>query len=161
MQRTRKLRAFFGALAACVVFSPLVTASNDESNVPQASTAVKAFSNNHYIVRLTENPVVAYEGDIAGYAATKPQRGNKIDPNDPNVARYVGFLDSRHSDVVARVGGRKVYDYRYSFNGSVTGSDAFAEVPSMAKNGPELGAHSDGNLQRRPHSLARTREGEK
>src|SRR5205823_8285482 len=110
-------RAFFGALAACVVFSPLVTASNDESNVPQASTAVKAFSNSHYIVRLTENPVVAYEGDIAGYAATKPQRGNKIDPNDPNVARYVGFLDSRHSDVVARVGGRKVYDYRYSFNG--------------------------------------------
>jgi subtilisin family serine protease len=70
-----------------------------------------------YIVRLAEAPVVAYEGDIAGYKATKPAKGAKIDPTSTAVVRYAGYLDSRHDAVLARVGGQKVYDYRYSFNG--------------------------------------------
>jgi subtilisin family serine protease len=70
-----------------------------------------------YIVRLAETPVVAYEGDIAGYKATKPAKGSKIDPNSTAVVRYAGYLDSRHNAVLAKVGGQKVYDYRYSFNG--------------------------------------------
>jgi hypothetical protein len=74
-------------------------------------------SSNVYIVRMLEPPVVAYEGGIAGLAATKPAKGTKIDPDDQKVVRYVGYLDSRHNDVLGKVGGRKVYDYRYTFNG--------------------------------------------
>jgi subtilisin family serine protease len=80
------------------------------------SSAEKA-SSNVYIVRMVELPVVAYEGGIAGFAATKPARGSKIDPDDQNVVRYAGYLDSRHNDVLGKVGGNKVYDYRYTFNG--------------------------------------------
>jgi subtilisin family serine protease len=70
-----------------------------------------------YIVRLAEAPVVAYEGGIAGYKATKPAKGSKIDRNSTAVVRYASYLDSRHNAVLAKTGGDKVYDYRYSFNG--------------------------------------------
>src|SRR5688572_1924230 len=74
-------------------------------------------TNNLYIVQLAEFPVVSYTGDIPGFAATKANRGQKINPNNPSVIGYAGYLDSRHTAVVGQVGGRKVYDYRYSFNG--------------------------------------------
>lgn len=73
--------------------------------------------NKLYIVRMADSPVVAYDGGIAGYAATKPKKGAKIDPNDNKVVRYAGLLDSKHDAAVAGVGGRKVYSYRYAFNG--------------------------------------------
>ncbi len=75
-------------------------------------------SSNVYIVRMSESPVVAYDGGISGYPATKPARGQKIDPNSTNVVRYAGYLDSRHNAALNAVsGGQKLYDYRYSFNG--------------------------------------------
>jgi subtilisin family serine protease len=85
-----------------------------------------------YIVRLTEQPVVAYEGGIAGLPATKPAKGTKIDPTAPAVVGYAGHLDSRHDAVLARTGGQKLYDYRYAFNGfsarMTPGQAAVAEV---------------------------------
>jgi len=70
-----------------------------------------------YIVQLLEDPAVAYTGNIPGYKATKPAKGTKINPANPDVAQYAGYLDSRHDQVVASVGGRKVMDYRYTYNG--------------------------------------------
>ena len=72
-----------------------------------------------YIVQLVEDPVVAYKGGRAGYAATKPGKGAKIDPNSPEVARYMGYLTSRQDAVLASAGGsaRKAYSYGYVFNG--------------------------------------------
>ncbi|HEY4138056.1 MAG TPA: protease inhibitor I9 family protein, partial [Casimicrobiaceae bacterium] len=137
MDRKGKLRAVYtGVVAACLFFSPLASASNDEANTPLSAASAKQFSNNHYIVRLTEEPLVAYTGGVSGYAATKPARGSKIDPNNPNVARYAGYLDGRHSDVLARVGGRKIYDYHYSFNGfsaelTAAQADALRSVPGV------------------------------
>jgi subtilisin family serine protease len=78
----------------------------------------KASSNGVYIVRLTENPVVAYEGGIKGLKATKPGKGKKIDPNNPTVVRYSDYLISRHDAVLANAGGgSKLYSYRYAYNG--------------------------------------------
>ena len=38
-------------------------------------------TNSAYIIQLADMPVTAYRGDIKGYAATKPRKGQKIDPN--------------------------------------------------------------------------------
>ena len=72
-----------------------------------------------YIVQLIEDPAIAYKGGVAGIPATKPGKGQKIDPNNPTVARYVGYLAGRHDTMLARVGAsnRKVYSYGYAFNG--------------------------------------------
>lgn len=71
-----------------------------------------------YIVQLSENPIVAYDGGIAGYSATRPTPGNTLDLAASNVTAYFDYLAQRHDDVLAAVGGgEKIYDYCYSFNG--------------------------------------------
>jgi subtilisin family serine protease len=104
------LAAFLFGIALCV--SAVAGGANGEG-----SPAGDKSSSNVYIVQLAESPVVAYKGGIAGYKATAPAKGQKINPLDRDVVRYAGYLDSRHNAVLAKVGGRKVYDYRYSFNG--------------------------------------------
>jgi subtilisin family serine protease len=78
----------------------------------------KQFVAKGYIVQLAEDPVVAYAGGIKGLAATKPGKGQKIDPNSPAVVAYMSFLAARQDAVLASVGGaRKMYSYGYVFNG--------------------------------------------
>ena len=72
---------------------------------------------NVYIVQLEGNPAVAYEGGEYGLAATRPARGEKIDPSDAAVQAYVQHLISRHDQMIASVGGEKAYSYCYTFNG--------------------------------------------
>lgn len=70
-----------------------------------------------YIVQLAQAPVTAYTGGVAGLKATKPAKGQKIDPLSPDVVKYGDYLVSRHDAKLAAVGGRKAYSYRYVFNG--------------------------------------------
>ena len=71
-----------------------------------------------YIVQLAEAPVTAYQGGISGYAATKPAKGQKINPDSPLVSSYAGYLTSRHDSVLASAGSaKKAYSYNYVFNG--------------------------------------------
>jgi subtilisin family serine protease len=90
-----------------------------------------------YIVQMADPPVVAFTGGVAGLRATKPSRGQKIDPNSPQVVRYVEFLTAKHDDALLRVGGaRKVYSYKYSFNGfaaelSAAQAEALRDLPGV------------------------------
>jgi hypothetical protein len=71
-----------------------------------------------YLVQLAGEPAVTYEGGVAGFPATKPAKGEKIDPQDAKVQRYVAHLNARHDAVLASVGGgKKLYDYNYVING--------------------------------------------
>lgn len=103
----------------------------------EGATTQKLRVSGNYLVRLSEDPVVAYKGGIAGLKATQPQRGNKLSPNDPNVIRYAAYLDARHDAVLSKVGGgRKLYDYRYAVNGfaaelTATQAARLAKVPGV------------------------------
>jgi Subtilase family/Fibronectin type-III domain/PA domain/Peptidase inhibitor I9 len=71
-----------------------------------------------YVVQLRLDPVVAYDGGIAGLPATKPGKGDKINPASSRVARYADYLEARHAALLAAVGGgQKLYDYVYTYNG--------------------------------------------
>ncbi|MGD8852700.1 MAG: S8 family serine peptidase [Gammaproteobacteria bacterium] len=72
-----------------------------------------------YIIRMADDPVVAYEGGIAGLPATKPGKAQKINPNSASVRGYVAHLASRHDAALRAVGAsdKKVYSYSYTFNG--------------------------------------------
>jgi hypothetical protein len=61
--------------------------------------------------------VATYDGGVPGLKATRPAKGRKIDPTDHNVRAYVSHLDAKHDAELARVGGRKLYGYRYVLNG--------------------------------------------
>ncbi|HSI54298.1 MAG TPA: S8 family serine peptidase, partial [Ramlibacter sp.] len=101
------------------------TSTKDSAEV--TSTAVdsdrgkrlgQAKSNNVYVVQLADNPVTAYAGGIKGLQATKPKKGQKIDPNSPAVVNYMAHLATKHDTALRSVGGtKKLYSYGYVFNG--------------------------------------------
>ncbi len=109
-----KLSLTGGLLAAASLAAftaPVVAASGGVAGKP-------APTNNVYIVQMADSPVSAYQGGIAGYAATKPRKGNKIDPNAPSVVSYKGYLASKQDAALASVGGgKKLYNYGYVFSG--------------------------------------------
>ncbi len=98
-----------------------------QSDLSAAKTAKQA--TNIYIVQMKGDPVVAYEGDIRGYKATKPGKGKKVNPNSAHVKKYAAHLEEQQDQVIHSAGGSKVYSYRYAFNGfaaRMTAADAEA-----------------------------------
>jgi subtilisin family serine protease len=74
--------------------------------------------NGVYIVQMLAAPAVSYSGGVAGYNATKPGNGQKIDPLAANTLSYVSYLKGKHDEALRKVrGGPKIYSYTYSFNG--------------------------------------------
>ena len=117
-------RSLFVLLAvASLVLAAVPAAAAAKSVTTLAGSPKKAVEkapDNVYLVRLAENPAVAYRGGIQGYAATAPARGAKLDSTSAKVKRYVAYLTQRHDDVLARVGaakGSKFYSYVYAYNG--------------------------------------------
>ena len=78
---------------------------------------VEQSPNGIYIVQMISDPVVAYEGDIQGFKATRPNPGERINPDSLDVVKYAGYLRSKHDEALNKAGGQKLYDYVYSFNG--------------------------------------------
>jgi subtilisin family serine protease len=104
--------ALTAAASLSVPMTSAIAAPAAKANEPSK------FTNNAYIVRLAEQPVSAYDGGIKGLQATRPGKGQKIDPNSPAVINYRAFLESRQDAVLSSVGGaKKLYSYGYVFNG--------------------------------------------
>jgi len=66
--------------------------------------AVKGGNAKSYIVVLANDPVISYDGDIIDLAATKPGKGNKINPNSAHVRKYQKFLEKSHDASIAKAG---------------------------------------------------------
>ncbi len=104
--RLRTTATLFAIAAAVALF------------VVSGGVAVGGQEKGTYIVQMLQSPVVAYDGGIAGLAATKPAKGEKIDPLSAAVTKYVGYLKGAHDTTLAKVGGAtKLYDYVYTYNG--------------------------------------------
>ena len=120
MKRLTRVIAVVALATATVNFPNSSIRAQDSAQAPEQSTAQRpqnVASNKIYIVQMADLPVAAYAGGLAGLPATRPGRGRKFDPDSANVSNYAAYLDSRHDQAVGRVGGRKVYDYKYGFNG--------------------------------------------
>jgi len=79
---------------------------------------IAAESTATYVVQLAQKPVAGYEGGIAGYPATKPGKGKKLDASSADAKKYAGFLREKHDNALSKVGGAdKIYDYTAVFNG--------------------------------------------
>ncbi|MAT42794.1 MAG: hypothetical protein CL609_10660 [Anaerolineaceae bacterium] len=114
----RKIMSVFALLAVfALAFTSTLPAAANPGGGDRAGKFQEEFTDGVYLVQLVDAPVVAYEGGIAGFKATKPAKGEKINPNKQDVIKYVGYLDGNHNDVLQRAGGKKLYDYRYTFNG--------------------------------------------
>jgi subtilisin family serine protease len=73
-----------------------------------------------YIVQMSGDPVVAYDGSISGLNATRPAKGQKLDPNDKDVIKYQKHLQKLQNAALRGVGAglnKKLYNYTVAFNG--------------------------------------------
>ena len=113
MKRYLGLSFALVVLFAAVSIRAQESQQSDEANQRKRDKAV----NNLYVVQMSGAPAVDYRGDVPGLRATRPAKGQKIDPTSPDVAAYVSYLDRRHDNAAGAAGGRKVYDYHYTFNG--------------------------------------------
>ncbi|MEV1003303.1 S8 family serine peptidase [Nonomuraea sp. NPDC050202] len=82
-----------------------------------STAAAGAEEQKTYLVRLAAEPVATYEGDVAGLARTKPAEGEKIETGSAEVTEYVDHLKGRHDAALRKAGGRKLYEYVYSYEG--------------------------------------------
>ena len=113
LKRFRGVHWLAVALVAGVVAVPSALATQSAEPTGESNVVPGG-----YVVQLIEKPVVTYDGGIPGLPATKPGKGQKIDPQSPNVKNYVSHLNSRHTAVLGQVGGgEKIYDYVYAYNG--------------------------------------------
>src|SRR4249919_3640678 len=99
------VKKVFWPLAAVVFVALAMTATaSSRSDVGSADSAV-------YIVQMIGAPVVGYSGDIAGYPATKPAKGKKVDTSSSDARKYSGLLEQKHDRAINQVGGAdKLYD---------------------------------------------------
>jgi subtilisin family serine protease len=94
-----------------------IVADGGPGAVRGAPASIPESPNGIYIVELSDPPVVAYDGGLPGLRSTRPAAGRKVNPNDPDVVRYVRHLDGRQSEAVERVGGRPIQGYQFAYNG--------------------------------------------
>src|SRR5258706_6798883 len=71
-----------------------------------------------YIVQLADAPAASYTGKVAGYPATQPAPGAKLDVNASSVRASISCLDAQRTNALAQVSSA-VIGHRYSvaFNG--------------------------------------------
>ena len=111
--QSRLFARLLTSTAACLAVGMLVSAIADQGGAEKGRA-----KNNVYIVQLVESPVSAYQGGVAGYRATKPNKGQKINPNSPDVVSYAAYLAQRQDRALSSVGvARKLHSYNYAFSG--------------------------------------------
>lgn len=124
---------------------PVVVADGGSGAVRGAPAPVPTSPNGIYLVELADPPVVAYDGGIPGLRATRPAPGQKVNPNSPDVVRYVRHLEDRQNAAVARVGGQPVQGYRFAYNG-IAASLSPAQAARLAAD-PQVVAVTPDSLQ--------------
>lgn len=146
MHKTARLKLFGLANALLIIALLVAPLSVLAAPVEPGVGNGKGQANGLYIVQLLDSPVVAYDGSIKGLKATAPKNGQKIDPTGADVVNYVAYLTGKHNDVLTQVGGgRKVYDYVYTFNGFA--AEFSAEQAAKAATLPGVLAVSADELQ--------------
>jgi subtilisin family serine protease len=170
MRRPRARRAVWLApvLVSGLVFSTAVAmrgadaASTVGGTAASTPASASAYRDGRYIVTFAEDPVASYAGSVPGFAATRPNRGQKIDRNSKSVQAWQRHLVDRHDSALARVGATKIYDYTVASNGvaaqlTAKQAEKLAKTPGVLGLSRDERAHVDTTVS--PHFLGLDAQG--
>lgn len=142
-RRVPLLAVAVSALSLTLVPANAVAAPDPEARPPAAKVEANPAKAGTYIVQLAEPPVVAYSGGVSGLKATKPAKGEKINPTSAAVKAYADHLAKRQDAALqAAGGGKKIYSYTYAYNGfaadlSASAAAKMASVPGVLAVTPD------------------------
>lgn len=123
----------FAALAALALVSGLAAAAGDGRKT--------------YIVQLSDEPAASYRGGVAGFVATQPEGGNRLDVRAQHVQAYVSHLKREQRSVAATVGkARVLHQYNNVFNG-FSARLTPAELKTLRANGKVAAVFEDEERQ--------------
>jgi len=123
----------------------LVAAGLAAGAVSPASAAAKTdrqLTAGRYLVTFADEPAATYEGNVKGYARTRPDAGKKLDPTRTEVVRWRQHLTAVHDSALQKAGGTKVADYTVATNG-VAAELTAAQATSLAKTAGVVGMERD------------------
>ena len=103
-----------GALGVLAILATLLLTVSAASGAPGTS------ERKSYIVVMAGQPLVAYDGDIAGLPATAPAAGEKVDSDSAAAQKYTQHLTGQHNESLADAGvspAEKLNDYSVALNG--------------------------------------------
>ena len=120
---------FMSAAAVLALAASLVAVGGGSALASSAERAKHGggYTDGRYLVTFADEAVASYDGYEAGFAATRPEQGRKLDPNSPAVQRWQQHIVAKHDAALARVGATKIYDYTVANNGvavELTGKQA-------------------------------------
>src|SRR5690348_818310 len=72
------------------------------------STVQHPVGDGRYIVTFADEPAASYEGNVPGYARTRPDTGKKLDPTRAEVIAWRGHLTAVHDAALRAAGGTKL-----------------------------------------------------
>eukprot|EP00299_Pterocystis_sp_00344_P007760 c2665_g1_i1.p1 GENE.c2665_g1_i1~~c2665_g1_i1.p1 ORF type:complete len:132 (-),score=28.84 c2665_g1_i1:81-476(-) len=95
-----------------------------------------------HLVKFQLPPVAAYEGNLAGFPATRATPGQKINVKSAAATKYIDLLQSKQLEVLSSVGASPIRSYFVTFNGAlvdltdeqVSNLQEHPEVKSVTKN---------------------------
>ena len=107
-------------LLSTVAIAPATAAPSQGSTVAgiaQKNLDPKSYPDGRYIVLLAEKPAASYEGSTAGFPATKPAKGKKLDTGKAEVKKYRAHLEKKQADVAGQQSVKIQRQYSAAVNG--------------------------------------------
>lgn len=101
-----------------------------------------AYKAGRYVVVMRDEPVIAYEGGVAGITATKPAQGEKFEPDTAAANSYRGHLRARQNRAARAAGAAPVYTYTEAVSGfaaelSAEQAEQLAKDPAVLSVTPD------------------------
>ena len=109
---SRRLRRVSAGLAVLVSgalalsLTPMASADPTEDTSRSGAVACPTTPGD-YIVSLATAPVAAYDGDVKGFAATRPTSGRRVDVSSTKAQRYRSYLRTQQDKVAAGSGSSR------------------------------------------------------
>lgn len=130
-------------LLSTVAISPATAAPGSTvAQVAQKNLDPGNYPDGRYIVLLAEKPAASYEGSTAGFPATKPAAGKKLDTGKAEVKKYRAHLEKKQADVAGQQNVQIQRQYSAAVNGfsaKLTSDQAvkLAKDPSVLAVSPD------------------------
>ena len=138
-------RRFLSAVGVLSLTASVIAGASGQAYAASTS-AGSSFTDGRYLVTFADEAVASYDGYVAGFAATRPRPGSKINPSAAAVRKWQQRLTAKHDAALADVGATKIYDYTVTNNGVAANLTA-KQAARLAKTSGVLAVTRDALAQ--------------
>jgi subtilisin family serine protease len=135
--RARAKGQTLAILASAGLVAATLSTAGAASAAPPPSQGEDQFEAGRYVVVMKDEPVIGYDGDVRGFAATQPAEGQKFEADSPAAKRYRGHLKGKQDQALKRAGNPKTL-YRYTNSISGFAADLTARQASELAKDPAV-----------------------